>query len=208
MVTSAAMRNFKFLLLASCAMWLPACGDAAVVPDLPVVDMAMPDLTPPVDLAKPDFAGIACGSSTCGTTQDCCLQIVGGTAQAMCMPAGSCPDGGAALMCDGPEDCSSSTPECCVTLDITFSTTDGGPPPTGTGDSSCVNKCVATASFGGGMATVHTRLCHTRDDCTGLQGSAAGFMTAFSECCQAMQAGATTFCAPAPVGPLVGTYTC
>ncbi len=211
------MRTFNILLLMSSSLFL-GCGDDVVGMDMMPPDLSTPDLTTPVDFARPDFAGVACGQSTCGSGQDCCAMVgAGGAFQAMCMPTGSCPDGGAALMCDGPEDCSGGTGECCSTITVAFSTMDGGPPPSGGGEASCVmsGKCPASAviNFGAGMATVHTRLCHLNADCSGLQGMVSlggggSTSVSFGSCCMSQQAPGIQFCAPPPSAATMGAYTC
>jgi hypothetical protein len=212
------MRTFNILLLVGSSLFVTGCGDDVVAMDMAPPDLSTPDLKPLPDLSKPDFAGVACGQSTCGANQDCCAQVIGGGGvQAMCMPVGTCVDGGATIACDGPEDCSGGTGECCTTLDIMFSTTDGGPPPSGGGDASCVGagKCVGqvVANFSAGTATVHTRLCHFTADCANLNGTISlgtggGTSSAFGSCCSSTQIPGFQFCAPAPSQLTAGLYTC
>jgi hypothetical protein len=192
---------------------LAGCGDTAVIPDLAMPDLAMPDLTPPPDLAKPDFAGVSCGTSTCGAGSDCCLLPNGnGGFSFACMAAGSCQvdGGGGDLMCDGPEDCPMSMADCCVGVDFQMGSDAGAP--SGNAQAQCVTKCVGTAMLGsGGMGTLHTKLCHTTSDCDNFQGmiffNGTALSQPFTSCCQAMQTGNVTFCAPA-AGEQFGAYTC
>ncbi|HEX8950848.1 MAG TPA: hypothetical protein VF945_03335, partial [Polyangia bacterium] len=60
-------------------------------------DMSMPDLEPAPDLAIP---GIACGTSSCPSTQECCVTVSGtGVTSSTCINAGgTC--SGAVLACD------------------------------------------------------------------------------------------------------------
>lgn len=179
------------------------CGDDVVGMDMMPPDLSMPDLVKPVDLSKPDFAGVACGQTTCGSGQDCCVQLVSGAAVEMCMPTGTCQaDAGVALMCDGPEDCTTSMPECCITASGMGSAGDGGAMGSGSGDSACVTKCVAVINANAsGMFTAHTRMCHTNDDCTNLTGtvnSPLGQMqnVAFAKCCSTPMTGTLEICLP------------
>jgi hypothetical protein len=139
-----------------------------------------------VDLAKPpDFGGVACGSITCNlTSQECCFSASG---TATCVTKGTCNrDMAASLSCDGPEDCGGVSSLCCATI------SSGG------GSAMCSATCPGSASMGaGGSFNATTKLCHTKDNCVGYNGSAAGTTLPFTSCCKIAQAPGLTFCAPA-----------
>jgi hypothetical protein len=89
--------------------------------------------------------GVACGAATCGSGEICCVTRGSGgmmVSQA-CTAPGDCM--GAALTCDGPEDCATGE-ACCGSF--------GG---TGGGGATCVTD--AMCRFG--------RLCHVDSECTG-----------------------------------------
>lgn len=195
------MRTFAFVML-SVACSVVGCSDNGQGMDMAAPDMAVVvDMTPPHDLAMPDFAGVACGNMTCGASQDCCARPNGsGGVSASCVPSGTCnTDGGAALMCDGPEDCPNDpAPKggCCATLSATGNG-DGGV--TGGGaQAMCANPCVGEVMFdGSGGVVIHTKLCHVKDDCTGYTGNVGANVTLkFDSCCTSPQAGGYKFCAP------------
>ncbi len=210
------MRNYVVLAF---ALVVAGCGDNAIVMDMSQPDLSMPDLTPPKDFAMPDFAGVACGSMTCGAGDSCCAMVTGnGSVNGTCMPNGTCQaDGGtAALMCDGPEDCSGKG--CCATFDFQAQMgPDGGTPTggSGTGDSACStqNQCIASVTYNQSTGTgiVHTQLCHTMTDCMNLSGMIAfgSFVTnmPFTSCCTRNGIG-YSFCAPPPSQFTMGLYTC
>jgi hypothetical protein len=208
------MRKFACLLLAAAA-----CGDTAVIQDGSTHDLSASHdmIPPPPDMSIPDSAGIQCGQMSCGAGQVCCLVPTGGTMfSAMCADKAACnTDAGAALQCDGPEDCSSATPTCCIDLQLAFGGNfggDGGGTATGGGNSQCVATCTASVTIAKNFASadLHTRLCHQAADCTGLTGKTplAPTPVPFDHCCTQMGSSSPQFCAPAPAGPAAGLYNC
>lgn len=116
-------------------------------PDTGVVVVDPPDAGGVSDGSTPGV--ITCGDTTCeAASQQCCISGGGGGASSMCIPIGdACM--GAAVDCDGPEDCSGGT-VCCANGgfggDITVA---------------CVDSSMCTGGFGGGF-----ELCHGASDCT------------------------------------------
>ncbi|HEX8951963.1 MAG TPA: hypothetical protein VF945_08960, partial [Polyangia bacterium] len=150
-------------------------------------DMSMPDLEPAPDLAIP---GISCGTSSCPSTQECCVTVSGtGTTSSTCINAGgTC--SGAVLACDGPQQCG-STQFCCGTITFTGGTNpDAGAPMFQGGNASCAATCDASTNYPATPTHVTTRLCHFAADCTGL---AIGPL-AFDKCCTSAQAPGLHFC--------------
>lgn len=184
------------------------CGDNVDDGQDMSVDLAMTmDLASAPDLTMLDFSGISCGSATCDpASQDCCLVASGAGFSQMCMPRGTCStDGGASIMCDGPEDCSGGN-SCCISIGGMAGdagVTGGG------GSSMCSMGCgKAQASFGGGAFAITTKLCHTKADCVGYMGTAPVIgMTAFDGCCASPMFGPYRLCAPTAGMQLAG-YTC
>jgi hypothetical protein len=200
------------LALAFVVLGLASCGDNPAAPDM-AIDMSMPDLAIAHDLAvPPDFGGVACGAMTCSiATQECCLTNGAGGTQAACGPIGSCNgDAGGSLRCDGPEDCSTASPDCCIDINGTASADAGigG----GTGDASCstTGACKPSAMFANGAFTARSKLCHTNDDCKNYSGMVPLLgMTPFDACCSSAMAGPYKFCAPSAATAIPGTgLTC
>jgi len=108
-------------------------------------------------------AGVMCGNTTCNVGQVCCATIADGGMSATETCMSSCPDGGVAIMCDGPAQCNQANPICCAQLTV------GGTFPNCTfesGQSACASTCVANIPMqcpGMGQA----RLCHVKADCNG-----------------------------------------
>lgn len=199
------------------AIAISACGDDGLgsggdagadlsVADLPLdVDLARRDMTgngTGSDLAGVDFAGVNCGSAVCGSTQSCCIVVAGQTATAMCVPIGTCQDGGIPATCDGPEDCSGGTANCCANLAL-------GGMMSVTGEAMCTATCPGSATQGsGGGGTLSTKLCHNRADCTGYTGTAPVLgNTNFDACCGTTGL-AVKFCAPGLITALNNQITC
>src|SRR5262245_47273150 len=85
---------------------LCSCGDEESGMDMALADLAMPDLTVGDLTLPPDFAGVSCGTMTCGASQECCASLNGMAIDTQCVAKGSCNgDAGAVIACDGPEDC-------------------------------------------------------------------------------------------------------
>ncbi len=204
-------------LLAGCALALvlaPACGDdglgsntdagedLSATTDGPIGDLAGKDFAskPGFDLAGADFGGILCGTQTCGAGNICCLvpDFQGQSVTAMCSAASSCGDGGIPAACDGPEDCSSGTPDCCIALAL------GGGGMSASGGASCTASCPGSASQTG----LNTKLCHGPSDCANYNGTAPIVGNApFDKCCGT--AGLSfRFCAPGLITLVSSMITC
>ncbi len=162
------MRAFAYLatlaLVAGCGgdEGITNTGDMSTVPDMakttPPPDIAVPPdlaMPPPADMAynpPKDADGVGCGNMQCQVGEVCCVSVNG--MQAMTMCAQSCPDGGVAVTCDGPEDCMGNP--CCAKL-------SGG----GLGGVMCTmaqNACPPQFDIQQMMG--QTRLCHVDGDCT------------------------------------------
>jgi hypothetical protein len=203
------MRNLRLALFALVAA-LPACNEDNLSPNHGDMSIA-PDLLPGRDLAMRVNDGVQCGSgtnvTTCTGSQVCCIKQSGTGATFMCVNPGTCGDGGAEAMCDGPEDCPSASPNCCVTVTATLSMMDGGTPtPTGA-NAMCTADCPATAELGTGDITLHSKLCHTTDDCAGYMGTTPLGSGDFDGCCSSAMAPGIHFCAPSRFAG-ARTYQC
>jgi hypothetical protein len=126
-------------------------------------------------------AGVKCGSEVCPDGQVCC---VSGDADAgfgfKC--ATSC-SGGAALACDGPEDCKSGTPICCATVNVT-----GMLPACDfkSGAAECKTSCDSNIPLSC-PSTAIVRPCHKPSDCP---------EPGYANCCEFESGGTSaTFCA-------------
>jgi hypothetical protein len=86
--------------------------------------------------------GAVCGTTTCTSTQECCLMMGSG---GMCVTAGTC--SGVGFECDGPEDCG-STEVCCYGNQGSGSAGTGG------------SECQLTAQC-------QINACHVDTDCMG-----------------------------------------
>jgi hypothetical protein len=183
------------------------CGSQALAPssdmaasgaDLSVPKIADLAMRPPVDLAG--AAGrIFCGTDICNIPMVCCYRQAGAGVGASCGAAGSCGDGGVQGSCDGPEDCTTSSPNCCLHLALSSGNNLMG-------GAVCTADCPATGDQGGGTTSLTTKLCHTDADCAGYMGTVKGFTLAFNNCCS--RAGVPAeFCAP-PASLAMNAYTC
>jgi hypothetical protein len=197
-----------------CVVGLAGCGDEPVTPDMAGPDLATPDLKPLPDLFMPDFAGIGCGTMTCGASQECCVTPNGMMLNATCVNKGTCDaDAGAIFTCDGPEDCPTSPAPaggCCVTINGSGGGDAGAIQ--GNGSAMCVDKCPGSAGQdGNGGFTAHSKLCHSKADCTGYTGTVslgpAPTTLKFDGCCSSPMAGAYMFCAPGIAAGMAG-ITC
>jgi hypothetical protein len=165
----------------------PVIPDIERFPDLtqrPPDLTSVPDLAQVRDLTSVDFGGVACGASTCGASLECCFTPATG---AMCVNPGSCPDGGIAATCDGPEDCTSGQPDCCATLSGTLMSIGGTAQCTAT----CDGSLMLTAGNG---VNLRTKLCHSDDDCAGYSGDFSGNTLPWDTCCHNTNSG-IHFCA-------------
>lgn len=150
------MRKLVLFVMLSAIAGL-SCGDdesgedvdasvqADADPNAPDADTASADADPAAPDAGPQNAGIECGGSVCDeTTQECCLDPLGGSAE-MCVDTGTCQT--VTIGCDGPEDCPSMGGG-----QRTFCCARGGGGDTGGTECSMSNQCQFEA-------------CHTPDDC-------------------------------------------
>lgn len=132
-----------------------------------------------------DAAGVVCGDKgVCMSGETCCASPTAGGVNFTCVKGG-CPDGGAAILCDGPEDCMGATPICCAEADVT-----GTFPSCGfkSGVADCRATCTSMVTPScPSKATV--RPCHTSDNCP---------EPGYPKCCEfSSPSGDTaTFCAP------------
>lgn len=192
------------ILVFSCALFSVAgCGDDTTTAgnggDMSVnaaADMtAGPDMTPRVP------NGVNCDTSTCAVGQSCCLttannMVTGG----MCVASASACTSGSNLACDGPEDCSSGSPACCATIDISGLSgilggdADAGTPTVTGGNAACAGTC----SFGFSSSSITTKLCHVNSDCAGETVPGLGTATT---CCSSSMVPSLHFCAIA-IGPI------
>ena len=115
--------------------------------------MSMPhDMAHGPDMATLD--GVACGPVSCMNGEDCCINNNG----QHCTGTQSCSGGSHPTLwaCDGPEDCSLPTGECCAN----------------TSGSACDVSC-------SGLGTPSTPMCHTLADCPSGAGYLGCCATAF-----------------------------
>lgn len=130
-----------------------------------------------------DGAGVVCGSTTCTTGEVCCASGDPDVGFMLSCVKGTCPDGGAALKCDGPEDCPTGAKICCAEVDVT------GTFPSCSFNSG-VAECRATCASNiptmcPSKATV--RRCHEKADCP---------ESGYSKCCLFESGGTSAeFCA-------------
>jgi hypothetical protein len=165
----------------------------------PTGDMAHPGGG--VDLAGRDFAGVNCGTEICTASQECCVFVSGGSFTASCVAAGTgCGDGGIAATCDGPEDCSGGTPNCCANISLDNMSVMG--------QATCTATCPGNAQQGtnGGMVT--SKLCHNSADCVGYTGMAPVLgNTNFDSCCGTANI-SVRFCAPSLITAVNNMIMC
>lgn len=103
--------------------------------------------------------GATCGTTTCTSTQECC--VTGGGSGQTCVAQGTC--AGVGFACDGPEDCEANQ-VCCYG--------NQGSGSAGTGGSECklANQCQINA-------------CHVDTDCSGQTSKCCQVgMTAYKVC--------------------------
>ncbi len=155
-------------------------SDSTTPTDTTGTDSAKSDTGSGTDTAPFDAAGVTCGSSTCTGSQICCVDPSGPTFTC----AASCSDGGVAINCDGPEDCTGGGKVCCGTINV-----GAGTPPTcpiSTGSAACASTCdtkIPTSCPDKGSA----RLCHAAADCASDASN--------KNCCTFSAGGASgTFC--------------
>ncbi len=165
------------VLMNGCSSDDVASADLSAQSDLPLRDLsATSDATHQVDLSRADFGGTQCGSAgICSANEGCCGQS---SAPPHCGSASSCDvDAFIFWMCDGPEDCAGSAPNCCTGLVSSMSSYR--PTPT------CTTTCAATRNPGGGTSpgSLQTKLCHTAADCAGYSGEVLSTTEPFDHCC-------------------------
>jgi hypothetical protein len=168
------------------------------------------DLTPIIDMAMRLPDGVMCGGSVCNAPQVCCVKPSMGGTTAMCGASGSCGDGGAELMCDGPEDCPATMHNCCATAKFSLSGTDAAPMAQGA-NAACGSDAACPAGVDLAASELHTKLCHTAADCVGYSGTVPIIGAAdFDGCCTSTQAPGIQFCAPSNLMTFMGRmlYTC
>jgi hypothetical protein len=161
------------------------------------------DLSTASDLSSTDFDGVHCGTMTCGSGSTCCLVPNTNTkmVDAMCVSGSACSPSSISASCDGPEDCSPGTPNCCAYLMI-------GNQNQLSGNASCTQSCPGSATVtSGGGGTLTSRLCHSPGDCVGYSGSTPLGNQNFDACCS--YPGVTyQFCAPKLITVLFSNVTC
>lgn len=188
------MNQVRFALL--CALSLaavPSCNEdtLGIMSDLSL----LPDLSPTSDMAMRVPDGVSCGQQTCNAPQVCCIRAgANNTVLTMCSAPGTCGDGGAEAMCDGPEDCAATSPNCCATAKFMLSSMDAGAATPTAADSSCLASCVPSVDLQAGE--LHTKLCHVAEDCVGYAGNVLGLNANFDGCCTSQRAPNVHFCAP------------
>jgi len=171
---------------------LGACDSGPSGPDFSGVvgeDLSHTDVAN-VDLA---ITNLYC-MQTCQAPQACCItppDIFGQGGGAVC--ADSCPDGGFFTQCTGPSDCTTQTPNCCVTInlsgDMDASIMSSG------GGAMCTADCPAGLSNGNTL--FNTKLCHTGSDCANYSGNfGSGMAVPLDGCCTSPRAPGIRFCAP------------
>jgi hypothetical protein len=194
-----AMRKIIFAF----ALLVAGCGSNSSMHDMAMsIDMS---IGPDMAMRVPN--GVVCGNMTCAVGQECCATVANNMVTgASCMATGgNCAN---AFTCDGPEDCTKPTDQCCGTIDLNV----GGNADAGitlAGGSSTCGACTASISLGG---AVMTRMCHSATDCMGFSTAVLGQTIAFDKCCTG-GGKSLQFCAPDPsvISGFTGTapgYTC
>jgi hypothetical protein len=119
-----------------------------------------PDATPGTPDAAPVLSdaavGVKCGSMSCSSSQECCVKGLGqpdASITAMCIDKGGVCTGGAAVHCDGPEDCGGNA--CCGSI-------IGG----------ANTSCSTQKTCQGGLGTF--TICHQDSECGGTKCCTAG----------------------------------
>src|SRR5438874_9150773 len=104
------MRAMRNLTLAIITLMAVGCGS-----NTSAKDMSVPaDLTVGPDIAMRMPNGVTCGTGlTCPVGQECCVSFANNMATGATCVASASQCMGAALACDGPEDCNMSTTDAC-----------------------------------------------------------------------------------------------
>ncbi len=181
-------------LILGLALFASGCNDDNLMggmSDMTVIQ----DLTPTKDMAMRLPDGVTCGNATCNSPQVCCAKPGTGGVSYMCTTPGTCGDGGAELMCDGPEDCPSAMPNCCATAKFSLGMGDAAPVPQAA-NAACGSDSACPGGIDLAAQELHTKLCHTSTDCDGYMGSTPLGNLAFDGCCTSTQAPGVQFCAP------------
>lgn len=187
------MRNL-ILCLALPSLYVAGCNDDNLMGGMSDMTVVL-DLTPEKDLAMRVPNGVTCGSSTCTGSQVCCATPETGGVNYACNAPGSCGDGSAQLMCDGPEDCPSAMPNCCADAHFQLGMNDAAPMATGA-NAACGSDAACPAGVDLGNQVLHTKLCHAASDCVNYSGSTPLGTLAFDGCCTSNMAPGVQFCAP------------
>jgi hypothetical protein len=157
-----------------------------------IVDMAVgPDMA----MRLPD--GVACGASKCDVGKTCCVDTMAATTTCVASPA-AC--NASAFTCDGPEDCTGGTSQCCTTVDFTLPNPDAGVQGGINGaNAMCVASCQAAISG----SSLTTRLCHQDVDCKGLAIN-FGISIPLEQCCSSTLLPGAHFCASSTLSQFGG----
>jgi hypothetical protein len=173
---------------------LLACNDDNLMGGMSDMTV-LPDLSPVIDMAMRQPDGVTCGNQTCNSPMVCCVKPGAGGTTAMCAAPGTCGDGGAEVMCDGPEDCPASMHNCCANAKFSLGVGDAAPMAQGA-NAACGSDAACPAGVDLAAQELHTKLCHTAADCVGYSGSTPLGTTDFDGCCMSDQAPGVKFCAP------------
>lgn len=103
---------------------------------------------------------LVCGAQTCSGGAECCAIQSDAGFVLQCLEA--CPDGGAAVQCDSPQQCSADKNVCCGTLALTGA---GTACTFGAASSACATSCTTAVSLGC-PATEIVQFCAHSEDCT------------------------------------------
>lgn len=194
-----AVAALVFGLVGSGACGDDAGNDMALAQDLSVYRP---------DFASSPFAGIHCGEMSCPDAQVCCVRPQGLSFAESCETAMACMSGGAAVVCDGPEDCAgeSGPRACCATVAFQRTGPDTAVPKSG--DSACVTTCAATVNATMDVIEFKSKLCHLNSDCAGFMGDIYGTSVPFDGCCYRPEID-LRFCAPSDQSYRnIGGYYC
>jgi hypothetical protein len=183
------MRN-----LVLCLFVFGGCSDDNLMGNMSDLSV-LNDLTPVVDLSMRMPDGVTCGNMTCNSPMVCCIKPGAGGTTSTCEAPGACGDGGAEVMCDGPEDCPSTMHNCCANAKFSLGAGDAAPMAQGA-NAACGSDAACPAGVDLAAQVLHTKLCHTTADCAGYMGSTPLGNADFDGCCTSDQAPGVKFCAP------------
>src|SRR4051812_42180893 len=186
------MRNVLFCL--AFASSFSGCNDDNLLGGMSDMTVVL-DLTPEKDLAMRVPDGVSCGNMTCNAPQVCCVKPGMGGTTSSCQAPGTCGDGGAEVMCDGPEDCPTAMKNCCANAKFSLGGGDAAPMAPGA-NAAWGSDAACPAGVDLNAQVLHTKLCHTADDCLNYMGSTPLGNANFDGCCESTQAPGVKFCAP------------